>query len=132
LFYLCFSVTGQESNSGIRKWVLKFRYFDHSLEDSNRANKTNHSYLASPIEDSRKEVVTIVVSFSFKTGNTPLVSLLLKQGARVDLCAPAPEPDRASPLDLAILRGDPNLVRNLLEAGANVNRCSPIIGVFLE
>lgn len=57
-----------------------------------------------------------------------LVTLLLKQGAKVDVSPPAPEPDRASPLDLAILRGDPALVRMLLEHGANVNRCSPIIG----
>lgn len=56
------------------------------------------------------------------------MTLLLKQGAKVDVQPPAPEPDRASPLDLAILRGDPNLVRMLLEHGANVNRCSPIIG----
>lgn len=57
-----------------------------------------------------------------------MVNLMLKQGAKVDLAAPAPEPDHPSPLDLAILRGDPALVRVLLEAGANVNRCSPIIG----
>lgn len=57
-----------------------------------------------------------------------MITLLLKQGARVDCPPPSPEPDRASPLDLAILRGDPNLVRLLLENGANVNRCSPIIG----
>jgi ankyrin repeat protein len=61
-------------------------------------------------------------------GNMNLVTLLLKQGAKVDVLPPAPEPDRASPLDLAILRGDPALVRTLLEHGANVNRCSPIIG----
>ena len=53
---------------------------------------------------------------------------MLKQGARVDIPAPLPEPDRPSPLDLAVLRGDPALVRVLLENGANVSRCSPIIG----
>ncbi|EDS33842.1 conserved hypothetical protein [Culex quinquefasciatus] len=61
-------------------------------------------------------------------GNASLVNLLIKQGARVDIPAPLPEPDRPSPLDLAVLRGDPTLVRILLENGANVNRCSPIIG----
>ena len=54
--------------------------------------------------------------------------MLLKQGARVDIPAPLPEPDRPSPLDLAVLRGDPVLVRILLEHGANVNRSSPVIG----
>ncbi|XP_055541440.1 putative ankyrin repeat protein RF_0381 isoform X3 [Wyeomyia smithii] len=61
-------------------------------------------------------------------GNASLVTLLIKQGARVDIPAPLPEPDSPSPLDLAVLRGDPALVRILLENGANVNRCSPIIG----
>ncbi|XP_062535067.1 putative ankyrin repeat protein RF_0381 isoform X3 [Armigeres subalbatus] len=61
-------------------------------------------------------------------GNASLVTLLIKQGARVDIPAPLPEPDSPSPLDLAVLRGDPTLVRILLENGANVNRCSPIIG----
>lgn len=57
-----------------------------------------------------------------------LVNLLLKQGAKVDVLVPENEPDRPSPIDLAILRGDPALVRVLLENGANVNRSSPIIG----
>ncbi|XP_053665443.1 ankyrin-1-like [Anopheles marshallii] len=61
-------------------------------------------------------------------GNASLVTMLLKQGARVDIPAPLPEPDRPSPLDLAVLRGDPVLVRILLEHGANVNRSSPVIG----
>lgn len=69
-----------------------------------------------------------IQSIIFKSGNTKLVTLLLKQGAKVDVIPPAPEPDRASPLDLAILRGDPALVRLLLENNANINRCSPIIG----
>jgi len=50
-------------------------------------------------------------------GSVNLVNLLLKQGAKVDLIPPVPEPDRPSPLDLSILRGDPGLVRILLEAG---------------
>lgn len=77
--------------------------------------------------DSRNDYRT-VLHYAVLAGNVALVNLLLKQGAKVDVPAPAPEPDRPSPLDLAILRGDPALVRMLLEAGANVNRCSPIIG----
>jgi ankyrin repeat protein len=64
----------------------------------------------------------------FSAGNIKLVQLVLKQGAKVDIIPPQPEPDRASPLDLAILRGDPALVRMLLESGAKPNRSSPIIG----
>ncbi|CAO1331540.1 unnamed protein product [Diamesa serratosioi] len=77
--------------------------------------------------DGRNDFRT-VLHYAILSGNTNLVTLLLKQGAKVDMSPPAPEPDRASPLDLAILRGDPALVRLLLEYGANVNRCSPIIG----
>lgn len=90
-----------------------------------------------------------VLHYAVLSGNIILVNLLLKQGAKVDKLPPFPEPDRPSPLDLAILRGDPALVRILLEAGrslesiiyttnqlnegflytgANVTRCSPIIG----
>lgn len=45
------------------------------------------------------------------------MNLLLKQGVKIDAMPPAPELDRPSPLELAILRGDPALVRILLEAG---------------
>ncbi|XP_058448391.1 putative ankyrin repeat protein RF_0381 isoform X2 [Malaya genurostris] len=69
-----------------------------------------------------------VLHYAVLSGNASLVTLLIKQGARVDIPAPLPEPDSPSPLDLAVLRGDPALVRILLENGANVNRCSPVIG----
>lgn len=69
-----------------------------------------------------------VLHYAVLSGNASLVTLLIKQGARVDIPAPLPAPDSPSPLDLAVLRGDPALVRILLESGANVNRCSPIIG----
>lgn len=77
--------------------------------------------------DGRNDFRT-VLHYAILSGNINLVQLLLKQGAKVDITPPAPEPDRASPLDLAILRGDPALVRLLLENGANTNRCSQIIG----
>lgn len=97
--------------------------------------------------DARNDYRT-VLHYAVLSGNIILVNLLLKQGAKVDKPAPFPEPDRPSPLDLAILRGDPALVRILLESGksfditvslpdvfqskcslgANVNRCSPVIG----
>lgn len=66
--------------------------------------------------DARNDYRT-VLHYAVLSGNMMLVTLLLKQGARVDKLPPAPEPDRPSPLDLAILRGDPALVRILLEAG---------------
>ncbi|KAG5674749.1 hypothetical protein PVAND_004700 [Polypedilum vanderplanki] len=77
--------------------------------------------------DGRNDFRT-VLHYAILSGNIKLVQLLIKQGAKVDLLPPQPEPDRASPLDLAILRGDPALVRLLLENKANVNRCSQIIG----
>lgn len=66
--------------------------------------------------DARNDYRT-VLHYAVLSGNIILVNLLLKQGAKVDKVAPFPEPDRPSPLDLAILRGDPALVRILLEAG---------------
>lgn len=66
--------------------------------------------------DARNDYRT-VLHYAVLSGNIILVNLLLKQGARVDKPAPFPEPDRPSPLDLAILRGDPALVRLLLENG---------------
>lgn len=79
------------------------------------------------MSDSRNDFRT-VLHYAVLSGNMTMVNLLLKQGAKVDVMPPYPEPDRSSPLDLAILRCDPVLVRMLLEAGADVNRCSPVIG----
>lgn len=66
--------------------------------------------------DARNDYRT-VLHYAVLSGNIILVNLLLKQGARVDKAVPLNESDRPSPLDLAILRGDPALVRILLEAG---------------
>lgn len=70
------------------------------------------------MSDARNDYRT-VMHYAVLSGNINLVNLLLKQNAKVDKPAPYPEPDRPSPLDLAILRGDPALVRMLLEAGKN-------------
>lgn len=77
--------------------------------------------------DSRNDYRT-VLHYAVLSGNTSLVSMLIKQGAKVDQKPPTGEQDRPSPLDLAILRGDPAMVRLLLEKGADVDRSSPIIG----
>lgn len=69
--------------------------------------------------DARNDYRT-VLHYAVLSGNIILVNLLLKQGAKVDKPAPFPEPDRPSPLDLAILRGDPALVRILLETGKSL------------
>ncbi|XP_049793661.1 ankyrin repeat and SOCS box protein 14-like [Schistocerca nitens] len=66
-----------------------------------------------------------VLHYAVLSGNVATVNLLLKQGARASF---PPEYQKPTPLDLAILRGDPELVRILLEAGAEVNASSPIIG----
>lgn len=70
--------------------------------------------------DARNDFRT-VLHYAVLSGNAMLVHLLIKQGARVDKLPPYPEADKPSPLDLAILRGDPALVRILLEAG-RINR----------
>lgn len=66
--------------------------------------------------DARNDYRT-VLHYAVLSGNIVLVNLLLKQGAKIDKKAPQTEPDRPSPLSLAILRGDPALVRLLLENG---------------
>lgn len=57
-----------------------------------------------------------VLHYAVLSGNREIVSLLLKQGARVNFPS---EYQRPTPLDLAILRGDPTLVKLFLEAGEN-------------
>lgn len=79
------------------------------------------------ISDRRNGYQT-VLHCAVASGNIVIVNLLLKQGAKVDLLPPYPEPDTSSPLHLAIIKGDPALVKILLENGASVNRCSPVIG----
>jgi ankyrin repeat protein len=51
-------------------------------------------------------------------GNPEVVTLLVKQGARVNYAA---ELSRPSPLDLAILKGDVQMVQLLLAAGKTID-----------
>nr|CAD7448426.1 unnamed protein product [Timema bartmani]CAD7459786.1 unnamed protein product [Timema tahoe]CAD7593245.1 unnamed protein product [Timema genevievae] len=74
--------------------------------------------------DARHDYRT-VLHYAVLSGNLSTVNLLVKQGARVDYPTDYQKP---TPLDLAILKGDPELVKMLLVAGANVNSSSPIIG----
>lgn len=66
--------------------------------------------------------------YAVLSGSITLVNLLLKQGAKTDRLPPEGESDKPTPLHMAILRGDPAIVRCLLEAGADINRSSSIIG----
>nr|CAD7257178.1 unnamed protein product [Timema shepardi] len=78
--------------------------------------------------DARHDYRT-VLHYAVLSGNLSTVNLLVKQGARVDYPTDYQKP---TPLDLAILKGDPELVKMLLVAGANVNSSSPIIGSALH
>lgn len=55
-----------------------------------------------------------VLHYAVLSGNHALVTLLLRQGARV---AFDPDYRKPTPLDLAILKGDPGLVKILVDAG---------------
>lgn len=99
----------------------------HSHEMEQVLLLLSHNANVNAMTDSRNDYRT-VLHYAVLSGNTALVSLLIKQGAKVDLLPPPGEQDRPSPLDLAILRGDPAMVRLLLEKGADVNRSSPVIG----
>lgn len=55
-----------------------------------------------------------VLKQSNLTGCTDVVNLLIKQGARVNY---DPDYNKPSPLDLAILKGDVDMVKMLIAAG---------------
>lgn len=55
-----------------------------------------------------------VLHYAVLSGSIPIVNLLLKQGAQVNFEA---EYNKPTPLDLAILKGDVELVRLLLDNG---------------
>lgn len=99
----------------------------HSHEMEQVLLLLSHGANVNAMTDSRNDYRS-VLHYAVLSGNCSLVTLLIKQGARVDQLPPTGEQDRPSPLDLAILRGDPAMVRLLLEKGANVNRSSPVIG----
>ncbi|XP_026754222.1 ankyrin-3-like isoform X2 [Galleria mellonella] len=75
--------------------------------------------------DARNDYRT-VMHYAVLSGNTEVVNLMIKQGARVNY--ECPELSKPSPLDLAILKGDVPMVQMLLAAGAQVNASSSVIG----
>lgn len=87
----------------------------------------SHGADVNAVADERHDFRT-VLHYAVLSGNLDIVNLLIKQGARLNydkLTQPFPKP---SPLDLAILKGDSRLVKLLVDAGADVNRSSPLIG----
>lgn len=65
-----------------------------------------------------------VLHYAVLSGNRSMVSLLLKQGARVRPLPGDPALSKPSILDLAVLKGDVELVRMLIEAGMKMfERC---------
>ena len=63
--------------------------------------------------DARHDYRT-VLHYAVLSGNLATVNLLLKQGASVNY---PPDYQKPTPLDLAILKGDIDLVKMLLSAG---------------
>jgi ankyrin repeat protein len=65
-----------------------------------------------------------VLHYAVLSGNRSMVSLLLKQGARVRPLPGDPSLSKPSILDLAVLKGDVELVKMLIEAGMKLfERC---------
>lgn len=69
--------------------------------------------------DARNDFRT-VLHYAVLSGSISLVNLLLKQGAKIDRLPPDGEFDKPSPLHLAILRGDPAILRVLIENGTYI------------
>jgi ankyrin repeat protein len=70
------------------------------------------------ITDERHDFRT-VLHYGVLSGNHDIVTLLIKQGAKVVF---SPDYRKPTPLDLAILKGDPELVRILVQSGT-ANMC---------
>lgn len=66
--------------------------------------------------DERNDYRT-VLHYAVLSGNRSMVSLLLKQGARVRAPPGDPSLSKPSVLDLAILKGDVEMIQMLIEAG---------------
>lgn len=66
-----------------------------------------------------------VLHYAVLSSSVPIVNLLLKQGARINFEESYNKP---TPLDLAILKGDVEMVRLMLDNNANLDASSPIIG----
>lgn len=73
-----------------------------------------------------------VLHFAVLSGNRAMVDLLLKQGARPRAPPGGPADRKPSALDLAVLRGDVELVQMLIQAGADVNHTSSVLGSALH
>lgn len=58
-----------------------------------------------------------VIHYAVLSGNQAMVNLLLKQGARVRPPPGDPSRNKPSLLDLAVLKGDLELIKMLLDAG---------------
>lgn len=58
-----------------------------------------------------------VLHYAILSGSSPIVNLLIKQGAKVNL---EPEYNRSSPLHLAVLKGDKEIINMLLDASENI------------
>ncbi|KAM3955120.1 nuclear factor NF-kappa-B p105 subunit [Aphomia sociella] len=85
----------------------------------------SHGADVNAMADARNDYRT-VMHYAVLSGNTEVVNLMIKQGARVNY--DCPELSKPSPLDLAILKGDVPIVQMLLAAGAQVNASSSVIG----
>ncbi|XP_042222583.1 transient receptor potential channel pyrexia-like isoform X3 [Homarus americanus] len=79
---------------------------------------SSHPLLMNPLNRS-------VLHYAVLSGSVAIVNLLLKQGARVNF---EPEYNKPTPLDLAILKGDIEIVRLILEHNPDLDASSPIIG----
>ena len=55
--------------------------------------------------------------YAVLSGNHDIVSLLLKQGAKLQIPVDNPAYTMSTPLDLAVLKGDCVLVKKLIDAG---------------
>lgn len=97
--------------------------------DVNARTESRHDYrwnsIYSDSPRSQNPINRSVLHYAVLSGSVPIVNLLLKQGARVNF---EPEYNKPTPLDLAILKGDIEIVRLLVDNEANLDASSPIIG----
>lgn len=73
----------------------------------------SHGADVNAMTDERHDFRT-VLHYAVLSGNYDIVKLLIKQGAKVNFPSTYQKP---TPLDLAILKGDPTLVQILIDAG---------------
>jgi len=73
----------------------------------------SHGANVNAVTDDRHDYRT-VLHYAVLSGNYETVTLLLRQGAAVNFSSDYQKP---TPLDLAILKGDPTLIKILIAAG---------------